>query len=118
MGVFWLIIPTTYTYYTVKELGEIPFFCPSEYKYPSVTMQRICKVRASNIILMWIRFITIIFIITFVGVEGDNFILRMGFNDDREKKRVVNKVQRRPRQNSKCGNDVGAMLVCLDNGKR
>ncbi|CAI2171298.1 4699_t:CDS:2 [Funneliformis geosporum] len=102
---------------TVLE-GDIPFFCPSEYIYPSTMMQLICKVRASNIILMWIRFITIIFIMTFVRVEGENFILRVEFNGIREKKRIVNQVQRRPRQNSKCGSDVGAMLVRLDNGKR
>ncbi|CAI2169866.1 6556_t:CDS:2 [Funneliformis geosporum] len=52
------------------------------------------------------------------GVEGENFILRVEFNGIREKKRIVNQVQRRPRQNSKCGSDVGAMLVRLDNGKR
>ncbi|CAB4495298.1 unnamed protein product [Rhizophagus irregularis] len=100
-GILWLIIPAIYTHFTINELGNVPFLCS----------QLICKIRATNLIIMWIGFITIFFMtICIVFFENEKLNLLMG------KKRKINnnKKQKRPRKNSKCS-EVGAKLVSLDN---
>ncbi|RIA90447.1 hypothetical protein C1645_769917 [Glomus cerebriforme] len=110
-GILWLIIPVIYTRSTIKELGDVPFFCPSDYNYPFNTMKLICIVRASNLIVMWIRFVTIVFMVFFIEK----------LNLWTDKKRKIgnnnnNNKLKRQRKNSK-SSDVGAKLVSLDYGE-
>ncbi|KAF0525049.1 hypothetical protein F8M41_014788 [Gigaspora margarita] len=61
--IIWLIFPFIYTFLTIKEMGDIPFNCPSDYPYKSNMILAACKVRETNLICMWLYFATLIIII-------------------------------------------------------
>ncbi|KAF0479476.1 hypothetical protein F8M41_023867 [Gigaspora margarita] len=63
MAIVWLIFPFIYTFFTINEMGDIPFNCPSDYPYTSSTILAGCKVREVNLICMWLYFATLIIII-------------------------------------------------------
>ncbi|KAF0479477.1 hypothetical protein F8M41_023867 [Gigaspora margarita] len=58
-----LLIKVIYTFFTINEMGDIPFNCPSDYPYTSSTILAGCKVREVNLICMWLYFATLIIII-------------------------------------------------------
>ncbi|RIB20949.1 hypothetical protein C2G38_2079491 [Gigaspora rosea] len=49
----WLIVPSTYTAYTVNEMGNIPFTCPDSYNYTLPLLHTTCQIRATNLIFIW-----------------------------------------------------------------
>ncbi|RGB38206.1 hypothetical protein C1646_812828 [Rhizophagus diaphanus] len=57
----WISVLVIYTISTRNELGEIPFFCPENYKYKSSTIRLACQIRAANIICVWSFTIYIMF---------------------------------------------------------
>ncbi|CAG8559070.1 1555_t:CDS:2 [Funneliformis caledonium] len=58
--VLWLNIPIVYTIYTINELGDIPFYCPSNYDYKDPKLRTVCQIRLANLICMWLMFLGIL----------------------------------------------------------
>ncbi|CAI2166310.1 5535_t:CDS:2 [Funneliformis geosporum] len=78
--VLWLNIPIVYTIYTINELGDIPFYCPSNYDYKDPKLRTVCQVRLANLICMWLMFLGIL--VTGITMCIPREILIDLFNDD------------------------------------
>jgi len=35
-------------------MGDIPFFCPTNYPYASNLIRTACQIRATNLLIMWL----------------------------------------------------------------
>ncbi|RHZ48984.1 hypothetical protein Glove_535g31 [Diversispora epigaea] len=66
-----LIFPFLYTYFTINEMGEIPYTCPSDYSYSSAEIRIACGIHQINLICLWIYYILFIIIIIFFGLNNN-----------------------------------------------
>ncbi|GBC45663.1 uncharacterized protein OCT59_013551 [Rhizophagus irregularis] len=90
----WIIVPIVYTYKTIGELGDVPIFCPSNYKYSFPRLQFICQIRISNIICMWLMFISTILATFAMHIPESKYNEWFGFgieDNDSEKSEKVDK---------------------------
>ncbi|RIA86626.1 hypothetical protein C1645_878553 [Glomus cerebriforme] len=85
--ILWLIIPIIYTFFTIDELGDIPFYCPSNYDYDKPELRYVCQTRLANLICMWIMFVGILLTGITMVIPKENLIDI--FNDDGEEEYQV-----------------------------
>ncbi|CAG8497567.1 11195_t:CDS:2 [Rhizophagus irregularis] len=78
--VLWLVIPIIYTIFTINELGDIPFYCPTNYDYGEPGLRYVCQTRLANLICMWVMFMGIL--LTGITMIIPKEILIDIFNDD------------------------------------
>ncbi|RGB36379.1 hypothetical protein C1646_741784 [Rhizophagus diaphanus] len=78
--VLWLVIPIIYTIFTINELGDIPFYCPTNYDYEEPGLRYVCQTRLANLICMWVMFMGIL--LTGITMIIPKEILIDIFNDD------------------------------------
>jgi hypothetical protein len=58
-----------YTHYTWNEMNNIPFFCPSTYKYISAENRISCQIRTANLLSMWSFLLLSILWVQFICAE-------------------------------------------------
>ncbi|RIB15357.1 hypothetical protein C2G38_2093389 [Gigaspora rosea] len=59
----WILFPVIYTYFTFKDIGSIPFACPTSYHYIYNLSQLACQLRVINFIFMWLYFCSFMLLI-------------------------------------------------------
>ncbi|RIB15359.1 hypothetical protein C2G38_2093391 [Gigaspora rosea] len=59
----WVLFPIIYTYFTIKDMGNIPFACPETYHYSSSLIHTACEIRIINFIFMWLYFSSFVLLI-------------------------------------------------------
>ncbi|CAG8764063.1 16751_t:CDS:2, partial [Acaulospora morrowiae] len=46
----WVAVPVVYTYFTFREMGDIPFGCPPNYNYTTPAVRSACNIRTVNLV--------------------------------------------------------------------
>jgi hypothetical protein len=77
-----LLKKVVYTYKTIDELGDVPIFCPSNYKYSFPRLKFICQIRITNLICMWLMFISTILATFAMHIPESKYNKWFGTDDD------------------------------------
>ena len=71
-----------YTYFTRNDIGNIPFFCPSDYPYKNSKLLQLCQIRTANLICMWIMFVITLIATIIMCVPEETYKNVVGIDDD------------------------------------